>query len=66
MIVTVKRVIEDYADCNFCRRRKGDAMPIERPYKKVLEITGNYHGGITVSICRECLAELIDKAEGLL
>ena len=65
MRVYVKNVEKDYTACNFCRRGTYSSGKIIRPYENVIEF-GALFPGITVAICKQCLAELINKAEGLL
>jgi len=61
MIIEKKNVEKDYASCNFCRCGEYADKKMIFPYKEVLEIRSGFSGGITISMCPNCIDEFLLK-----
>jgi len=66
MRIEIKSVTKDYTSCNFCRKGEYINKRLILPYKEVFEINSNYSGGITISMCQECINELIIEVKKLI
>lgn len=63
MEIEIQNVKKTYSSCNFCTSKLNNSgNGLVYSYDEVIVFMRN-EGGVCVSMCKECLTELIEKAK---